>query len=73
LPCPSPTSGCSANSCPLSQGCHPAISSCVVPFSSRLQLPCPSPTSGCSANSCPLSQGCHPAISSCVVPFSSRL
>ena len=37
LPCPSPTPGCYANSCPLSQWCHPAISSSVVPFSSRLQ------------------------------------
>ena len=34
-PCPSPTPG--ANSCPLSQWCHPTISSFVVPFSSYLQ------------------------------------
>ena len=34
LPCPSPTPGASLNSCPLSQWCHPAISSSVVPFSS---------------------------------------
>ena len=33
-PCPSPTSGASPNSCPLSQWCHPTISSSVVPFSS---------------------------------------
>ena len=33
-PCPSPTPGVHSNSCPLSQGCHPAISSSVVPFSS---------------------------------------
>ena len=33
-PCPSPTSGVQSNSCPLSQWCHPAISSSVVPFSS---------------------------------------
>ena len=31
-----PTPGAYANSCPLSR-CHPAISSSVVPFSSRLQ------------------------------------
>ena len=37
LSCPSPTPGCYANSCPLSQWCHPAISSSVVHFSSRLQ------------------------------------
>ena len=36
-PCPSPTPGACSNSCPLSQWCHPAISSSVVPFSSRLQ------------------------------------
>ena len=33
-PCPSPTPGVYPNSCPLSQWCHPAISSSVVPFSS---------------------------------------
>ena len=36
-PCPSPTPGVYSNSCPLSQWCHPAISSSVVPFSSCLQ------------------------------------
>ena len=36
-PCPSPTSGIYSNSCPLSQWCHPTISSSVVPFSSCLQ------------------------------------
>ena len=33
-PCPSPTPGVHWDSCPLSQWCHPAISSSVVPFSS---------------------------------------
>ena len=33
-PCPSPTSRVHPNSCPLSQWCHPAISSSVDPFSS---------------------------------------
>ena len=37
LPCPSPTPGVYSNSCPLSQWCHPAISSSVVPFSSYTQ------------------------------------
>ena len=37
LPCPSPTHGAYSNSCLLSWWCHPAISSSVVPFSSRLQ------------------------------------
>ena len=36
-PCPSPTPRVCPNSCPLSQWCHPVISSSVVPFSSRLQ------------------------------------
>ena len=37
LPCPSPTPGAYSNSCPLSQWCHPTISSSVIPFSSCLQ------------------------------------
>ena len=37
LSCPSPTPGAWANSCSLSQWCHPTISSSVIPFSSRLQ------------------------------------
>ena len=36
LPCPSPTPGACSNLCPLSQWCHPTISSSIVPFS-RLQ------------------------------------
>ena len=36
-PCPSPTPGVYPNSCPLSQWCHPTISSSVVSFSSCLQ------------------------------------
>ena len=43
LPCPSPTAGVCSNSCPLSQWCHPTISSSVDPFSSCLQS---SPASG---------------------------
>ena len=35
-PCPSPIPGVYPNSCPLSQWCHPTISSSVVPFSSHL-------------------------------------
>ena len=42
-PCPSPTPGVHSNSCPLSQWCHPTISSSVIPFSSCLQS---FPTSG---------------------------
>ena len=40
LPCPSPTPGVCSNSCPLSQWCHPNISSTVDPFSYCLQC-CP--------------------------------
>ena len=39
LPCPSPTAKACSNSCPcpLSQWCHPTISSSVIPLSSCLQ------------------------------------
>ena len=43
LPCPYPTPGVYSNSCPLSQWCHPTISSSVVLFSSHLK---PFPASG---------------------------
>ena len=43
LPCPSLSPGVYSNSCPLSQWCHPTISSSVVPFSSHLP---PFPASG---------------------------
>ena len=48
-PCLSPTPGACSNSCPLSQWCHPTITSSVIPFSSHLQF---FPASG----SFPLSQ-----------------
>ena len=48
-PCPSPSPGVHSDSRPLSQWCHPAISSSVVPFSS---CPQPLPASG----SFPMSQ-----------------
>ena len=38
LPCPSPTPGACSNSCPLSQRCHPTISSSVIPFSRAFSL-----------------------------------
>ena len=37
LHCPSPSPGACSNSCPLSQGCRPTISSSVVPLFSCLQ------------------------------------
>ena len=37
LPCPLPIPGAYSNSHPLSQWCHPTISSSVIPFSSHLQ------------------------------------
>ena len=42
-PCPSPTPRDYSNSCPLSQWCHPTISSSVLCFSCHLQS---SPASG---------------------------
>ena len=42
-PCPSPTPWVYSNSCPMSQWCHPIISTSVGPFSSCLQ---PFPASG---------------------------
>ena len=36
FPCPSPTPGAYSNSCPLSQWCHPTITSSVIPLSSCL-------------------------------------
>ena len=49
LPCPLPSPGVCTNSCPLSQWCHPAISSSVSPFS-------PCPQSFPAAGSFPMSQ-----------------
>ena len=37
-PCPSPAPGVHPNPCPLTQWCHPTISSFVIPFSSCSQL-----------------------------------
>ena len=34
IPCPSPSPGVCSNSCPLSQWCHPTISSSLTPLSS---------------------------------------
>ena len=48
-PCPSPAPGAHSNSCPLSQWCHPTISSSVVPFSSC-------PQSFAASGSFPMSQ-----------------
>ena len=44
FPCPSLIPRVYSNSCPLSQWCHPTISSSVIPFSSHLQS---FPASGC--------------------------
>ena len=48
LPCPSPTPGVFSNSCPLSQWCHPTISSSVFPLSCLQSFP--------SSESFPMSQ-----------------
>ena len=50
-PCPSPTPRVCSNSCPLSQWCHPTISSSVIPFSSC-------PPSFSASGSFPVSQIC---------------
>ena len=53
LPCPSPSPEACSNSCPLSQWCHPTISSSVVPFFSCLvSFPAPGsfPMSWCFAS-----------------------
>ena len=58
LPCPSSSLGVCSNSCPLSQWCHPTISSSVMPFSSCLQ-------SFAASGSFPMSQlftPCGPSI-----------
>ena len=39
LPCPSPTPGVCSNSHPLSQWCHPTISSSAIPFSCLQSFP----------------------------------
>ena len=39
LPCSSPSPGACLNSCPLSQWCHPAILSSVIPFSCLQSFP----------------------------------
>ena len=39
LPCPSPSPGACSNSCPLSQWCHPIISSSVIHFSCLQSFP----------------------------------
>ena len=39
LPCPSPTPAVYSNSCPLSQWCHPTISSSIAPFSHLQSFP----------------------------------
>ena len=53
-PCPSPTPRINSNSCPLSQWCHPTISSSVVCLSSHLQS---FPASGSFPMSQPLASG----------------
>ena len=55
-PCPSQTPGVHPNPSPLSQWCHPAISSSVVPFFSCLQS---FPASGSSQMSQLFASGCQ--------------
>ena len=65
-PCPSPTPGAYSNSCLSSRWCHPAISSPVVPFSSRL----PSfPASRSFPNSWLLTSGGQRIVRYCITMF----
>ena len=43
LPCPSPSPRLCSNSCPLSQWCHPTISSSVIPFFGLQSFPASGP------------------------------
>ena len=43
LPCPSPSPRLCSNSCPLSQWCHPTISSSVIPFFCLQSFPASGP------------------------------
>ena len=71
-PCPSQTPRVYSNPCPLSQWCHPAISSSVVPFSS-----CPQalPASGFFPMSQLFAWGCQSigvSASSSVLPMNTQ-
>ena len=69
LPCPSPTSRAFSDSCPLSQWCHPAISSSVVPFSCLQSFPASGsfPMSQCFASG---GQSIRASASASVLPMS---
>ena len=69
LPCPSPSPEACSNACPLSQGCHPTISSSVIPFYSCLQS---FPESGSFLTSqlfAPNSQSTRASASASVLPI----
>ena len=68
-PCPSPSPRVCTNSCPLSQWCHPTISSSVTPFSSRLQS---FPESGSFPMSQPFASGGQSIGASALVVVLSR-
>ena len=65
-PCPSPTPRACSNSCPLSQWCHPTISSSVVPLSSC-------PQSSPASESFPMSQFFAPCSQSSGVSASASV
>ena len=67
LPCPSPSPGACSNSCPLSQWCHPTISSSAARLSSCLQS---FPASGSFLMSQLLSSGGQSSFSFSISPFS---
>ena len=68
LLCPWPTPGACSNACPLSQWCHPTISSAFVPFSScfpSFPISGPFPISRCSASA---GQSIRASASASVLP-----
>ena len=71
-PCPSPTPGVHPNPCPLSQWCHPTISSPVVPFCS---CPLSFPASGYFPMSQLFASGCQStgvSASTSVLPMNTQ-
>ena len=66
LPCPSLSLGICSNSCPLSQWCHPTISSSVGPFSSWPQS---FPASGCFPTSWLFASGGQSIGALCFITF----
>ena len=72
LPCPSPSPGACASSCPLSWWCHPTISSSVISFSSCLQFFPPSGSFQMSQLFTPGDQSIGVSASTSVLPMNNQ-